>query len=356
MKRLLVLSIFLFFSIITGQNPTKPKNIILLIGDGMGIPQVSASVLSMENDPFKKFKNIGLVNTCSADKLVTDSAAGATAFAAGKRTLNNRLGIDIEGNNLENIFEIAKKKKKSTGVVVTCSITNATPAAFMVHIDSRYKQFEIAEQIAKSNTDILIGAGTQYFLPKSIGGKRDDEKNIADTMKSLGYHVITDSTQIYNLPDKNKLLALLGSYQLPKGEDRNYNLGELTKHAIKSLNKNNKGFVLMIEGSRIDWAGEANDRDYFYSEQIDFNNAINAALDFASKDKNTLVIVLADHDTGAMGIKTRGTDSEKLGMVWGTKTHTANLIATFSFGPASNKFIGILENWEVGKKLIELVK
>lgn len=356
MKKLLAISILLFLSTISAQNSTRPKNIIILIGDGMGLPQVSASVLSMKNDPFKKFKHIGLINTCSADKLVTDSAAGATAFAAGKRTANSKLGVDTEGNILESIFEIAKKRKKSTGVIATSSLTNATPAAFMVHKDSRHKQFEIAEQISKSNTDILIGAGTDYFLPKSLGGKRDDDKNIADSMKNMGYHVITDSTQINNLPDKNKLLALLGSYQLPKGEERNYNLGELTEHAIKSLNKNKKGFVLMVEGSRIDWSAEANDRDYFYSEQIDFNNAINEALNFASKDKNTLVIVLADHDTGAMGIRTKEADSDKLGIVWGTKFHTANLVGVFSFGPASKNFVGILENWEVGKKLIDLVK
>lgn len=355
MKRILFISILIFFSTLSAQNSSKPRNIIILIGDGMGLPQVSASVLSMKNDPFKKFKHIGLMNTCSVDKLVTDSAAGATAFASGKRTSNARLGIDAEGKHLENIFEIAKKKKKSTGVIATSSLTNATPAGFMVHNDSRHKQFEIAEQISKSNTDILIGAGTHYFLPKALGGTRDDGKNIADTMKNMGYHVITDSTQINNLPDKNKLLALLGSYQLPKGEERNYNLGELTKHAIKSLNKNKKGFVLMVEGSRIDWASDSNDRDYFYSEQIDFNNAINEAINFASKDKNTLVIVLADHDTGAMGIRTNDTNSEKLGMVWATKSHTANLVGVFSFGPASSKFIGFQENWEVGKKLIELV-
>lgn len=356
MKKYFLIMVLLFSTTIFCKQTSKPKNIILLIGDGMGISAVSASVHSIENDQFKNFKSVGLVNTCSADKLVTDSAAGATSYATGYRTNNGKLGSDPNGKKLENIVEIAKKKNMSTGVVVTCSVTNATPAAFLSHVKSRKSEFEIAEQIYKNNNvDLILGAGSDFFLPKNFGGKRDDNKNIADSMKCKGYNVIIDTS--YSVQSFNKkTLGLFSPNAFPYATKRNFSLGELSKAAIDYLSKNKNGFFLMIEGSQIDWAEEHNDKEYFYSEMKDFNTAIKAALDFAKKDKNTLVIVLADHDTGSFGINAKNNETGLVDWAWASNKHTANLIGLFSFGPGSEKFNGIQNNFEVGRKLINFIQ
>jgi len=349
------LLVVLFSTTLFCSSKQKPKNIILLIGDGMGIPIVTASVLSMSNDQFKKFPTIGLINTCAADKLVTDSAAGGTAFSTGYKTNNGRIGVDPNGKVLTNIVDLAQKNKKSTGVVSTSSITNATPASFLSHAESRKSEFEIAAQISKSKVDFLAGAGTDFFLPKELGGKREDGKNFVDSMKAKGYQYLNDTSKASSITAQEKFLGLFGAIALPHGNKRSFTLGHLTKSAIQLLSKNKKGFFLMVEGSQIDWAADQNNKDYLFAEQKDFNTAIEEALNFAEKDKNTLVIVLADHDTASPGISGRNTETGPLDIVWATKNHTANFVGMFSYGPGSSNFGGIQENSDVGKKLINLV-
>jgi len=350
------LTVVLISSTVFCGTTQKPKNIILLIGDGMGLSQVTASVLSIGNDQFKKFPTVGLINTCAADKLVTDSAAGATAYSTGYKTNNGKIGVDPNGKILTNIVEIARRKKKSTGIIATSSVTNATPAAFLSHVESRKSEFDIAAQILNSKVDFLAGAGTDFFLPKGLGGKREDGKNYVDSMKAQGYFYSSDSTQIPSLSSQKKFFGLYGSSALPHGNKRDYTLGHLTKSAIQLLSKNSKGFFLMVEGSQIDWAADKNDKEYLFAEQKDFNSAIEEAMKFAEKDKNTLVIVLADHDTGSLGVSSRNSETGVLDVVWATRYHTANFVGMFSFGPGSLQFNGIQENSDVGKRLINLIQ
>ncbi|MFA7228296.1 MAG: alkaline phosphatase [Melioribacteraceae bacterium] len=333
----------------------KPKNVILLIGDGMGLSQVSASSISMQNDQFKKFLSIGLINTCSADKLITDSAAGATAYATGYRTNNGMISVDVNGKVLESILEIARKKKKGTGIIATSSLTNATPAAFISHNGTRKEEFEIASQIVKCGADLLLGAGTDFFFPKELGGKRDDNLNLVDSMKTAGYQYISNPDLLKEKQSSKKILGLFGASSLSHAKSRNYTLGFLTGISIEHLSKNKNGFFLMVEGSQLDWAADANDKDYLFGELKDFNTAVEAALRFAEKDKNTLVIVLADHDTGSLGISGKNKETGELDVVWATKYHTANLVGIFSYGPGSEKFNGIMDNYIVGRKLINLI-
>ncbi|KAF0152485.1 MAG: alkaline phosphatase [Ignavibacteria bacterium] len=334
----------------------RPKNIILLIGDGMGIPLVTASVLSMSNDQFKKIPTVGLINTTAADKLVTDSAAGATALSTGYKTNNGMIGICPDGKILTNIVEIAIKNKKSTGIVATSSVTNATPAAFLSKVESRKSEFDIAAQILNSKVDFLAGAGTDFFLPKELGGKREDGKNYVDSMKAKGYEYLSDTSKASTIIAQKKFFGLFGRSALSQGNQRSFTLGHLTKSAIQLLSKNRKGFFLMVEGSQMDWAADKNEKDYLFAEQRDFNSAIEEALNFAKKDKNTLVVVLGDHDTGSLGISSQDKETGELDVVWATRYHTANFVGMFSFGPSSNQFGGIQENSDVGKKLIRLIK
>ncbi|MEW6654875.1 MAG: alkaline phosphatase [Bacteroidota bacterium] len=350
------LSVVLVSTTVFYGTTQKPKNIILLIGDGMGISQVTASVLSMSNDQFRKFPTVGLINTTAADKLVTDSAASATAFSTGYKTNNGKIGIDPDGKVLTNIVETAIKNKKSTGVIATSSVTNATPAAFLAHVESRKSEFEIAAQILNSKVDFLAGAGTDFFLPKEIGGKREDGKNYIDSMKAKGYEYLSDTAKAASIIAQKKFFGLFAKHALPPGNQRSFTLGNLTKAAIQLLSKNRNGFFLMVEGSQMDWAADRNDKDYLFAEQRDFNSAIEEALQFAQKDKNTLVIVLADHDTGSLGVSARNKVTGELDVVWATKQHTANFVGMFSYGPAANLFGGIQENCDVGKKLISLTE
>lgn len=337
------------------KNNNKPKNIILLIGDGMGVSQVSVSAQSMQNDQFKKFLSIGLINTCNIDNLITDSAAGATSYATGYRTKNGMISIDENGKVLETVIEIAKKQKMATGIIATSSVTNATPAAFISHNGTRKEEYGIASQIVKCGVDVLLGAGTDFFLPKSLGGRRDDKYNLIDSMKSVGYEFISSPSLLKEKLPSKKFFGLFGAAALPHAKERDYTLGFLTDNAIKYLSKNENGFFLMVEGSQMDWAADANDKDYLFGELKDFNSAIEAALKFAEKDKNTLVIVLADHDTGSLGISGKNKETGELDVVWATKYHTANLVGVFSFGPGSEMFVGIQDNNIIGRKIINFI-
>jgi len=358
-KKIFLLTTAVFFlsaTVFYSKNNPRPKNIILLIGDGMGLSQVSASVLFSKNDQFKKFYSIGLVNTCSADNLITDSAAGATAYATGYPTNNAVVGQDPQGNDLQTILEIAENKKMSTGLVVTSSITNATPACFYSHVNHRNKEFDIAEQFVHSGVDFVIGGGSDFFVPLAFGGKREDHKNLFDTLSSSGYKVFQDFSEMYESNLINKVAAILGHNGIVKASDRNYSLGDMTKKAISHLKKNKNGFFLMVEGSQIDWAAHNNDQEYLLQEMNDFNSAIEAALEFARKDGNTLVVITADHETGGMSITSGNLKENKINLGWVTKKHTANLVGIFSYGVGAESFNGIQDNFIIGRKLINYIE
>lgn len=351
---LLLAAIVVFTTIAFAQPEAKPKNIIFLIGDGMGLNLVTASVLTLENDSFKEFQSVGLVVTCSADKLITDSAAGATALATGHRTNNGMISVDPSGKTLSTIFEFAKQKGLSTGLVVACSITNATPACFYAHVSSRSNNFEIAEQFVHSGVDVTIGGGTNYFLPEELGGEREDQKNLVEMLKVNSYSFYSSYDEL-NKSNSERIISILDKDLIPKASERNYTLGDLTKIALNKLSKNSSGFILMVEGSQIDKAGHANDEDFYISEQKDFNYAVQEALKFAREDKNTLVIVTADHDTGGYSIIGGDKEAKKLEGGWLTKGHSANMVGVFAYGPGHQFFSKVLENYEIGRKLIEFV-
>ncbi len=353
---LITVVFFLSATVFYSKNNPRPKNIILLIGDGMGLGQVSTSVLFSKNDQFKKFLSIGLVNTCSADNLITDSAAGATAYATGYLTNNAVVGQDPQGNYLQTILEIAENKKMSTGLVVTSSITNATPACFFAHVKHRNMEFDIAEQFVQSGVDFVIGGGSDFFVPLNFGGKREDHKNLFDTLSTRGYKVFQDFSEMYESSLINKVAGILGHNGISKANDRNYSLGDMTKKAISHLNKNKNGFFLMIEGSQIDWAAHNNDQEYLLQEMNDFNSAIEAALEFARKDGNTLVVITADHETGGMSITSGNLKENKINLGWVTKKHTANLVGIFSYGIGAESFNGIQNNFIIGRKLINYIE
>ncbi len=345
---------FLSFEI-NAQEILRPKNIILLIGDGMGLNYVAANILKDQNSPFKKFTTVGLSITKSVDKLITDSAAAATAIATGYPTKNHHISVDSSHNNLYTIFELARKKGLSTGIVVTDDVTGGTPAPFFAHITSRYKRFDIAKQFINSNLDIVIGGGANNFLQISSGSNRSGKVNIMKALVSKGYGFYFDFINLSKSLSSEKIFGLLAKGSLPIASKREYTLGNLTAIALNNLNANKDGFILMVEGSQIDWAGHDTNYVYLLSELEDFSTAVSTALEFAQKDKNTLVIVTADHETGGMTITdgTHTADSLKIEFI--NTRHTAGFVGVFATGPGEDIFKGIYDNYMIGRKIFFLL-
>ncbi|MCF6136317.1 alkaline phosphatase [Pseudalkalibacillus berkeleyi] len=421
------------------KNNRTPKNVILLIGDGMGSTQVSATSY-LKGEGFKagqltmdNIENVGLAKTWAHDNTVTDSAAAATAFSAGHKTDNGVLGQapDQEQEHkdgekhfdVKTVLESAEETGKSTGLVTTARITHATPAAFASHIDSRDKENEIAEQMLDHDVEVLLGGGKRHFLPAGDEeSKRKDDKNMIRAAEEKGYTVVEDKNGLKNAQG-DKLLGLFNeshmTWEMDREETKEPALKDMTTKALDQLKGNKDGFFLMVEGGRIDHAGHANFPAANMNETLAFDESVKAALDFAKKDKNTLVVVTADHETGGMSIGANGTygfnkdvirnvkrssefmaskvneeksniedvlskfagiedlkeeeiqaikDAEKTesGIAkvisdralvgWTTDGHTGVDVPVYTYGPQSDKFTGTIENTKIAKVIESAIK
>ncbi len=347
-----ILYVLLLFG--CGGTGDYPQNIILFIGDGMGVAHITAGKIAAGTLHLERFPVSGLVTTHSANRLVTESAAATTALATGKKTNNRAVSVLPDGTPLKTLFEYARDLGKSIGVVVTSSVTHATPAAFMAHVDNRYKQAEIAEQIVNSGIDVLIGGGWAYFTPASNqGSRRKDDKNLLAVLESR-MPLVLSAEKISAYSDSQKLAALLAPDGLPAAADRDYTLARLTRTAIQILSKNANGFVLMVEGSQIDWAAHDKDAPTIISEILDLDEAVGAALNFAQSAGRTLIVVTADHETGGFAVHDGSIQDRQVSeTAFTTGGHTASMVPIFAYGPSSADFSGILDISRVGQILID---
>lgn len=364
MKKLILISLVIFAGIACNPRPEqvastpteevklthRPKNVILMIGDGMGLTQISAALYSNGNKlNLEQFTYTGLHKSYAANDLITDSAAGATAFASGIKTYNGAIGVNTDTMPSQTILEEAENKGMAAGMVVTCSITHATPGAFVAHQKSREMMEAIASDLVKSKIDFFVGGGKKYF-----DQRQSDQRNLNAELESKGYQISDASMQnIQNISiDVNKRFGYFTAdgEPVPYSEGRDY-LVPATKKALDYLNKRStKGFFLMVEGSQIDWGGHSNNSDYIISEALDFDRAIGAVLDFAKQDGETLVIVTADHETGGYAINI-GSEMNHIVGTFTTKGHTPALIPVFAYGPGAELFSGIFENTAIYDKM-----
>ncbi|WP_246050280.1 alkaline phosphatase [Neolewinella litorea] len=329
-----------------------PKNIILMIGDGMGVTQISAGMYSSDKQlNLERFPVIGLHKSYSADNLITDSAAGATAFSAGVKTYNGAIGVDMDTMPVTTILEMAESAGMPTGLVATSSIVHATPASFYAHVKLRKEYEEIAADLMETDIDIFIGGGAKYFERREM-----DTRNLSDEMRSRGSEVASFvDTKLKDIKVKKaKRIAYYtaDSEPLPYSQGRDY-LVDATEIAMNFLDQRDsldKGFFLMVEGSQIDWGGHSNNSDYIISEVLEFDRAIGAALNFAQQDGETLVIVTADHETGGYAINT-GSVRGQIEGAFTSDYHTADLIPVFAYGPGAEQFSGIFENTAIFDKM-----
>ena len=326
----------------------KPKNVILIIGDGMGVPQVYTSVVAQRdrNSAFLLFPFSGFSRTYSRNKYRTDSAAGGTALTTGHKVDNKHVNWGPDSVRYNTIFDDAIAQGKSTGFVVTSSVLDATPASTYGHVPYRKMFDTLSLQMSQCQHSVMIGGGGKYFETLN----RKDGLSPLDTLAKRGYTVVKTQNEMRKFSG-DRLVALLYEGDPLTSPARGNMLEEATRKALEMLSRNSKGFALMIEGSQIDWACHNNDTAYLRAEMADFEHVLDAVLEFAERDGHTLVVVTADHETG--GVTLPSGDIEKgeneVKFLWGS--HTGCMVPVFSYGPGAHIFSGIQENIDIPNKI-----
>ena len=329
--------------------PPKPKNLILIIGDGMGVTQLSSLYYFSPDVPsFSQFQSIGLMQTSSASHKVTDSAAAGTALSMGEKTDNRAIGVDADGKEHPTILEELVAKGFSTGLIATSSITHATPASFYAHVMDRKMEEDIAEQLVGSGVDFFAAGGFRFF------GDRTDEKDLVAELTKEQYTVFRELPN--NIEGTQKIGILAADKGMPTmQEGRGDFLPKASELALSKFQQQSKRFFLMIEGSQIDWGGHKKDSAYVVSEMIDLDQVIHKVLKFAKEDGETLVVVTADHETGGMALTKRKSHADDnhtgLGVSFVNSSHTATLVPVLAFGPGAESFQGIYENTDLYTKM-----
>jgi len=373
---------------------------ILFIGDGMGPLHIELTRVALGGEPLamEKMPFSGTVTTHSANRAVTDSAAAGTALATGRKTNNGMVGVSPDGKPLVNLLDRARAAHKNTGIATTDSLYGATPASFAAHVSGRGEREKIAEQLAASRVQVMLGFGKDAFLPKSAGGSREDGKDLVAEMRDAGYQVAFTRTEMSEVK-KRQLVGLFGGEEEPT-------LAEMVEAAIARLSPNGEGFLLVVEGARIDWRAHDSDPAGVIVETRALAEAVAVALDYARAKGRTLVVVTADHETGGLGITSparlpalRGVQcssgeiarrlagdrsdvrevvaactgmsdlteaevariradkdaaaaiaavlSARAGVTWRTTGHTDTPVRVSAFGPGADRFTGSMDNTEI---------
>lgn len=327
----------------------NPKNVILFIGDGMGLAHIYAAMTANGGSLFiQNFINCGFSKTYSSSDYVTDSGAGGTALACGVKTYNGAIGVDENKKPVRNIREMAEAKGMKTGLVSTSAINHATPASFLAHQVSRNNYEEIAAEFLKSGIDVFIGGGIKFFE------KRKDGRNLSSELRNKGFKVLYKMEDIQQVKS-GKLAGLTAEEHDAPMPERGEILVPATQTAINILSLGNKGFFLMVEGSEIDFLAHNNSAPGVVNETKDLDRAIGAALAFAAKDRQTLIIVTADHETGGMTINEGNNKTGDITAKFSSPEHTGVCVPVFAFGPGADQFGGFMENTDIPKKIMKLL-
>ncbi len=363
------------------KKPIKPKHIVLIIGDGTGLAQWSAynakrtqGINSMDSAAvvFTDFPVIGFSLTSSADAFITDSGAGATALATGKKANNYMIGMAADSSKPITISEIAHLQGKSTGIAVTCELTHATPGSFFAHQPSRKLMNEIgadfitgmsphdladlqerngqtdvgSQFVKKGSIDVALGGGRKYFDTNAL--------------KNNGYAIGTGYEAMKQLQNQGRRVVFYDDQPFPPKahEGRNKEgmyLADASESVLNTMFLNPKGSFTMIEGSQVDWAGHENDSTYLMAEMEDFDVAIRRVIAMAKADKNTLVIVTADHETGGLSLTDWDKARKQPAMHFSTGHHTGIPVPVFAYGPGAELFSGAYQNTAIFTKIQDLL-
>jgi alkaline phosphatase len=312
------------------------------------------------------------MSTQSANKLVTDSAASGTAISCGQKTDNGMVGVLPDTTEIDNIFDIAVRNGIAVGAVTTTSVTHATPACFLAHHKFRTWQWDIAAQIAETEAAVVMGGGFKYFLPPERGGGRRGG-DLTEAMAGRGFDVVYDRESLL-ASDADRILGLFAEENVPYELDRDMetvpSLTEMTAKAIEVLSRDEDGFMLMVEGGRIDHAEHENNIVDALGDLIAFDAVVGYVLEYQQEHPDVTVIVTADHDCGGPAITAmmggyagypdidqyHALDDENSPVVrWVSGDHTATLVPVFAIGPGEEKFSGIIDNTDIFNYSVEIL-
>ncbi len=335
------------------QTDDEVRNVVLMIGDGMGLAQVASLMIENRYEPtaFDRAQYTAICKTYSANNRVTDSAASATAMGTGHKTDNSRIGMLPDDTVVENMVELAKRGNLATGIVVTSYLTDATPAGFTAHTKSRHNHRTIAEMLAAQRLDIAAGGGRTYF-------EEQEGRSLIAEMQAQGY-AYTETPEAFLAVDRLPVLGLFAEKYMPAAPERGDYLPRATEHTLELLGREGKGFFAMIEGSQIDGACHGNNVRTMVAEMRDFDAAVHKAFDYADAHPGTLVIVVADHETGGLTIVSNNKDftaSESgIDYRYSTTGHSASPVVLYAYGTGAQHFTGVMENTEIFARIKKLL-
>ena len=385
-SRFVIGSLLMLCAMSCGKQP-EVKNVIYLIGDGMGMGAVSSLVLSeVMPTGFELAPVIGLSETASANNHVSDSPAGGTALATGVRTINGYTGVDPEGKQLTSILYKAQHMGKKTGSVVNTTLTESTPAAFYGGVTSRKMTYELAKQLTESNVDLAIGAGLNHFV------NRPDSLDLTATFIDKGYDVYLNWSSVLNTRS-DKFIGILPLSDVHRREEKTVEPGaadgqevclaarlaaqleeidttqlsepemyleKATAKALDVLSRNNKkGFFLMVESAIIDGYGHNNDTEGLVEEMREFDRTLSMLISYVEENPGTLLVVTGDHETGGVAVSYRefpqGENASVL-LRYTTKGHSGTLVPVFAYGAGAETFAGIMKNKDIPNKIMQILK
>ena len=382
-----LLAVLAVTSCSSAKDEPQVKNVIYLIGDGMGFGAVTSLLLAEDSvTGFEQAPVIGLNETCSANNYVTDSPAGGTALAAGVRTKNGYCGLDPEGNRLTTILHKAQAMGKKTGIVVNTTLTEATPAAFYAGVTSRRMTYEIAEQFTVSGVDVAIGSGLDHFI------SRPDSLDLTATLIDNGYDVYLNWSAVLNTPS-DKFIGILPMADVHRQESGRKEAGAAAGHevclaarlasasegagasdlseptvylqkasakALDVLSRNSdNGYFLMIESALIDGYGHNNDSEGMIAEMKEFDALLRQLVAYVDQHPETLLVVTADHETGGTWLNYIGYEvggSSPVAMSYSTRGHSGVVVPIFAYGEGAEAFAGVMKNTDIPKKIEQLMK
>jgi alkaline phosphatase len=328
------------------NNKSRPKNVILLISDGAGFSEFWAAATA--NGGYlnaTNIKHIGFSNTAPANDYNTDSAAGATAMATGEKTNNRYIGMDSLGKAIPDLPELLTKMGIRSGIVSNDRLTGATPSAFFAHRTERDQSDSIASDIQRSPASLLIGGTHPAFTA--------NQNKILKEAKAAGFDVYDTLKKLPAYRKDKRVICFDGD----RPADNFRLIEKAFDESVKYLSADNKkGFFLMMEGAKIDGGGHSNRIKQCIDEYLSFDKVIGKALKFADENGETLVVVTSDHETGGLIIYD---GNYKSGAVTGTFTttdHTGLPVPLLSYGPGSEYFTGFIQNSDIPKKIITLLK
>ncbi len=328
------------------------RNVIIMIGDGMGLEQVSCAwVVNHGKLNLDRFPTVGLSRTYCTNELITDSGAGGTALSSGIKTGYSHVGTAADSTDIPSVLVKAQELGKKTGVVVTCHFADATPCDFCCHNEYRYNQDDLIADYVTCGVDYLAGGGLDWFTVN-----RKDGRDITKEMAAAGYTVALTENEL--MTAELPVIGILAPDNLPVAMER----GDLYRHSVArgldilSRESGDKGFMMMLEGSCIDDWLHGNDIGKAMEELLDFDRTIGDVLEWAAADGHTLVVVTADHNTGALTLQDGNLEEGRIGVAFGSESHNGIAVPFYAWGPGSDAFTGIRENDEWGRLIASFVK